>query len=416
MSTGRPCSSNPSAKRAYRSSRVSLLVGLFLLSLLVIHLYWQPTSTRTVLRSAAIRRTSVKTPSLNIQPLPRNKKFTERPTSHLQLVNQTVHVSDHLPDISLVYLQGSSLELKEQEQSLQNMHALSLYVGGFEGSITYTWMSILRTLLAGDGKDDMMVIDGGMNIGFFTLLSAAMGVKHIHSFDIQLDCFDLSSMLLEANNVFDKEGEVNLYHVGLWNNNTMNVTVLEGCDPGNSLAHGIAPANNKNTTWTRRVHSVPTISLGSFLQDHNQNDVSILKLDLEGAEIGALQGITDSQLARIHNIITEFSPHYTKRMGTALDEAKAQLSRLAGSNFDPYLLFAPVPQEHWFNATYLNSIGLETVVSHPITLQQPKAVTEILWKIFDWDGIFKADVGPCRIACNIWFHRRGDEASSKVSV
>ena len=52
--------------------------------------------------------------------------------------------------------------------------------------------------------------------------------------------------------------------------------------------------------------SVPTMSLGQFLTDNGINTVSLLKCDIEGAELAMFEAATDDELSRIDQITIEF--------------------------------------------------------------------------------------------------------------
>lgn len=51
---------------------------------------------------------------------------------------------------------------------------------------------------------------------------------------------------------------------------------------------------------------VPTISIPSFLTKHNIEKIDLLKMDIEGAEIGVFKGMNDELLKSIKQITVEF--------------------------------------------------------------------------------------------------------------
>jgi hypothetical protein len=68
------------------------------------------------------------------------------------------------PPISLVYLANSQEELQ-----IEHLYWYATYMNGFEGAVTHLWASILSR-----ARGDEVVIDGGMNTGWYTMLTAVM--------------------------------------------------------------------------------------------------------------------------------------------------------------------------------------------------------------------------------------------------
>lgn len=72
---------------------------------------------------------------------------------------------------------------------------------------------------------------------------------------------------------------------------------------------------------------VPQRHLGRFLAEVAPDGPDVLKLDIEGAEIPALQSLSDAQLARITQITCEFHDFCGYVTAQAVDEAIARLER-----------------------------------------------------------------------------------------
>ena len=76
--------------------------------------------------------------------------------------------------------------------------------------------------------------------------------------------------------------------------------------------------------------TVPTRSLAGFLDSLDEEDIDLLKLDIEGAEISALCSLTDLHLKRIGQITVEFHDFcdYVKR-----EEVDRAIVRLKAAGF-----------------------------------------------------------------------------------
>jgi FkbM family methyltransferase len=322
-----------------------------------------------------------------LQPLELLDHYSERPLEHLVVTNKTAQLSQFVPSLSLVYFAASRPQLRRE-----SLYAFENYLVKFEGSVTHTWLSILNRLLvsspsASSVTDDYLVIDGGMNTGFYTLLSATQGFN-VHSFDIQMDCFDVSKLLLTKNDVSNKS---HFYFNGLWSSASKNFLVEEGCDPGRGIDN--YHESREKAKWPLRTYNVTTTTIDTVLEtilnSSSSKKVAILKLDIEGAEPAALMGL-DKYMDRVENIIFEFTPSRMKRMGFNDEQIHIQFKRLVDSGFVPYLLFQPkIPFDKWFNDTWLmKRVGVTSTKVHPIIGQNIENITRgmtnvILWQIKD---------------------------------
>jgi Methyltransferase FkbM domain len=391
---------------------------------------------------------ATKKASMPVLPLPFCVKYSHRPTEHLQLENRTIE-TPFLPPLQMAYLKGSKQHLRNTE----SLYSFDNYLSHFEGSVTHTWMAILSQ---SDARTSM-VIDGGMNTGFYTTLSAVMGFR-VHAFDIQLDCFDVAQLLLTGNGVSIAGGgggssgssgggqrrassssssssssspvqaTTSLYHLGLWREVGTMERSTEGCDPGKAVmmnsAGGAAASkhtvqsssSSSSSSWLRRSHDITTVPLDLVLDSHpEQEEVALLKLDVEGAEIPALQGLV-RHLMRVRNIIMEFSPSFSSNLGSSTEDAIAQFQRLqqSGGGMVAIMLFLP-SLINFTDVVYLKERGVMTLTHHPVlktridytplSTNTRTRTNGLMWQIVDWDAFLNRQTGACRIACNIWFTR-----------
>ena len=357
-------------------------------SSLILSMPSSPSPPSAVNRENEEHKAKPETATVAILPLPKSIQYSNRPTSHLQMKEQIL-TPISLSPVTMTYLEGSKQMLRKE-----SLYGFSNYQGGFEGSVTHAWIAILNSVQT----STHMVLDGGMNTGFYTLLSAVMGYS-VHSFELQLDCFDVSRKLLDANNV-----DANLYHIGLGEGGKV-LEVGEGCDPGYGVLQGEKGVRPKGTgTWVKRKHNVGLVALDSFLDQKRQDkQVALLKLDVEGAEIVALQGLVRHR-PFVENIILECAKHRLLRY-TGVDDIKREFRQLQADGYTPYKLYSEwmgASVQRWHDIALLDSTGLRQVDVHPI-IKAPIAEdsTTILWEVVDWDRFFLN--GPN--GCNILFHR-----------
>lgn len=134
-------------------------------------------------------------------------------------------------------------------------------------------------------KEPKVILDGGANVGFVSF-QFFKKFKHskIYSFEPNPSVFQKleTNLKKEANFIFpfnlgisDKKGELEFYK----NSNTGTSSFLEPNDFHSShLARKYTKIN------------VPVISIGEFCSENNITSIDILKLDIEGFELKALQG------------------------------------------------------------------------------------------------------------------------------
>jgi FkbM family methyltransferase len=342
-------------------------------------------------------------PSLTIPilPLTSSVKHSHRPISHLTMDMQNL-TPVGLPVVSLNYLNGSVDDL-----NAEYLYPISNYKNWYEKAVTHMWISILHTR---KGKESThIVVDGGMNTGFYTTLTAVMGFE-VHSFELQLDCFDVTKLLLRGNNV-----GANLYNIGI-SDEIRVIEADEGCNPGYAIQNLNMTARD-TFSWERRIHQVMLLPLDVVLDQKRANrQIALIKLDLEGHETIALRGL-QRHLHAVQNLIMEVSPLYSSRNGVTLPDMFEQFHRLEDAGFQPYLLWLPqIEQAQWFNATFLlENCGVKNTHEHPILGANFTIGTDfstMLWQIESYEKLFGT---TCKEGCNVLFSRRREIVLANLS-
>jgi FkbM family methyltransferase len=153
-----------------------------------------------------------------------------------------------------------------------------------------------------------IVIDAGANVGQYSLLasSAATSTGRVYSFEPVPATFDQLSQHIRKNRIMNVE----LNQTALWN-------------VGGQISLGLASDQSRNagafSIGITRESVVPpvtarTIRLDDYIRDHQISSVHIVKMDIEGAEWAALQGMTDLIARDRPIILTEINPVACSRL------------------------------------------------------------------------------------------------------
>ena len=298
------------------------------------------------------------------------------------------------PEQSVMFLDGRKSELKQH-----SLYAFENYarVNSLESAVTNLFISILSTSDPANG----LVIDGGMNSAFYTMLTTSMNFT-TYAFDLQLDCFDVANFLLAE---LDEpvKSLAHLYNFGLSDKfAVLRASKNSVCDPSFSISKLELINNNIPPDLT---YDVSLMSIDGFLANQNiiEDDIILVKLDIEGAEVPALHGMQSAISAgRVKNIILEFSPSISLRMGVDWDTAKSTFEMLQRT-FTPYLLFNWKLERN--EAVYLAQHGLLT--TRRVDAEYNDDVNfQDLFEIVDWELMV---VHVCGIGCNIYFKQREEK-------
>lgn len=159
-----------------------------------------------------------------------------------------------------------------------------------------------------------LVIDAGAHRGEFAAsVHAAWGAR-CHLIEASPDLF--------AQMHLPPSAEAHHFAVG-GADGTVEFALLDNPEASSSLAR--EGADDRIT--------VPARSLGSFLKEVAPDGIDVLKLDIEGAEIAALQSIDDSRLARVGQLTIEFHDFCGYVSADQVDRAIDRLKRLGFAAF-----------------------------------------------------------------------------------
>jgi FkbM family methyltransferase len=181
---------------------------------------------------------------------------------------------------------------------------MAMAMGQYEQKTTELFESLV--------EPGMVVVDIGGHVGYYSMLAAQKTgpTGRVYTFEPDPDNFELLS----------KNAAINGYD---------NITLINKAvskSAGTATLHVSALDNGRHSIFNHQIpqsgsFEVETISLDAFLKDQGSPNVGLIKIDVEGAEEDALNGM--DQLLRETgkiNMIIEFNPVLLQDAGVNLQE------------------------------------------------------------------------------------------------
>jgi len=206
-----------------------------------------------------------------------------------------------------IYVNGYQMFTHSDKKGIEGIAHELLLTGTYE---EYT-SSVFKQYV----KSGMVVLDIGANIGYFTLLAASLvgDSGKVFAFEPELKNYSLLSKNIEINGyknviavpkaVSDKVGELQLF-------------LDREESGGHSLFKASAIRGNENSI---EAITVNTTSIDEFFGDSGQV-VDIIKIDIEGAEVMALNGMQNTiNKSKNIKLFSEFTPHKLKNAGNSAE-------------------------------------------------------------------------------------------------
>lgn len=180
----------------------------------------------------------------------------------------------------------------------------------------FNWCGVsYKNLLNKFLNEGDIVVDVGVNIGFFSVLAANIVRDKGHVYSIEASPKMINRLELVTNESNSKN--ITICHNALWKEScilTFNIATNSGWS---SII--------ENPTFTiEKKYEVKAITLDQFCKEYEVQKVNFLKLDIEGAEFDALLGSINTLNHKIIDLILlEVEPHRLKAFnhsGTEIDE------------------------------------------------------------------------------------------------
>lgn len=149
-------------------------------------------------------------------------------------------------------------------------------------------------------KNAKVVIDAGANIGTFSVYAAGEKVEKIYAIEPFPETFSQLQKNIQSNGLSKK---VKLNALALADQTgTRNMDLTEGPSQSRGLLKDTDPEGLK----------VETSTLSDFLHNIGQNEVDMLKIDIEGGEHEVFQSATPEVIQKIKYIAMEYHPNAPK--------------------------------------------------------------------------------------------------------
>ena len=156
------------------------------------------------------------------------------------------------------------------------------------------------TLIKNLVKPSYVCMDIGANIGYFTLLMARQ-CKHVYAFEPEPSNFEM----LKQNMVLNTFADVTLYKEAVGDKNGTMPLYICPTDHGMHRLY--------KSKWCNEI--TDTYVYCTQLDEYKFHKIDLIKMDIEGAEYGALQGMVEL-LIRDHPImIMEYHPMAIREYG-----------------------------------------------------------------------------------------------------
>uniref|UniRef100_A0A7S2PCD2 Methyltransferase FkbM domain-containing protein n=1 Tax=Leptocylindrus danicus TaxID=163516 RepID=A0A7S2PCD2_9STRA len=157
-----------------------------------------------------------------------------------------------------------------------------------------------------DRPEPGLVIDVGMNIGWFSLYSRAHG-HHVAAFEPNVaNHFRMCESIVA--NKWDADGTVSFYPYGVGSSHGETIMYTPGNPGGASLIKEHVPLNYQNTKRTIQVEKLDDIAEDQHWTLPNAMPIYLLKVDVEGYEPFVIEGGRKLiQSGKVEHIIMEKS-------------------------------------------------------------------------------------------------------------
>ena len=158
-----------------------------------------------------------------------------------------------------------------------------------------------------------VVLDIGANNGLFSLLMVNNGCKKVYAFEPNQDS------LVNLKHLFKNTDTVTAIEKAVYiNDNDIEFYV----DPNNTTIGSVSEQHLLVNGSNVQKITVPAVSLKTFIQQHNLNRISLVKMDIEGAEYEIIEHIEDEVFDKIDSFLIEYHDNTDGRITGMIDTLK----------------------------------------------------------------------------------------------
>lgn len=143
---------------------------------------------------------------------------------------------------------------------------------------------------------DATIIDIGANIGMFAMYAIMNGARRVIAVEPNMESCRVLEETVRLNRLEDK---LTLLHAAIGAESGQVIYIPKKSSPGNVSVK--TPTSNPDI-----FEAIKTIALQDIIDQHQVDEVDILKVDCEGAEYELLPSISDDHLKKVKEIKMEF--------------------------------------------------------------------------------------------------------------
>ena len=160
-----------------------------------------------------------------------------------------------------------------------------------------------------------VVFDIGANNGLFSLLMLNNGCKKVYAFEPnQESLVNLKHMFRDTDKVTSVEKAVY----------TEDKDLEFFMDPNNTTIGSLSEQHLLSEGSNIQKIIVPAISLKTFIRDNNIDRISLVKIDIEGAEYEIIEHLEDEVFNKIDSFLIEYHDNTDKRVVKMIDRLKSK--------------------------------------------------------------------------------------------
>lgn len=158
-----------------------------------------------------------------------------------------------------------------------------------------------------------VVFDIGANNGLFSLLMLENGCKKVYAFEPNRDS------LINLKHLFRNTDKVTTVEKAVYNEDKDLEFFI---DPNNTTIGSISENHIQLNGSNIQKIVVPAISLKTFIESNNINNISLVKMDIEGAEYDIIKHLEDEIFEKIDSFLIEYHDNTDGRINTLIDILK----------------------------------------------------------------------------------------------
>lgn len=185
-----------------------------------------------------------------------------------------------------------------------------------------------------------IVLDVGLNIGMFTCWAMKKGAKEVHSYEPDLDNFNLATLNVTLNGF---ENTTYLYNVALVGND----------DKTRDFSVNVKKNKGAHSLLAKRGRDTSTVLCENFNNIVRTVSPDVIKMDIEGGELECMRNLDVDVLRGVREFIMEFHHAHLNDIGKEV-KFKEVINIL--ENIFKHVQYRESPKGAWVSNIYCSNI------------------------------------------------------------